>query len=557
MKKILIVLIINVLIWQFDTIKGNTLPLSNTPGNDKVYFFTDRNLYVASEPILFSSFIENSSGLRSSVLYVEIVSQDGLAFYSSKFRISGQKANGSIHIPTDIPTGTYFVKAYTKWMRNFSPDSYAYVPIKLINLSSNTLGAKKNGKNGSNGAYVNFEKVDFSNYIIESNKNTYKPREEATLTLNNQTLDAEFVWSCLSIVPSAAIDYSYNITNGSKSKEPVIVYQPEQEGISISGKVIKAESEELVPHALVNISILGPYPDFIPVRTDFNGYFNLNLPAINGKYDLYIGIEGDTQNRVIIDNDFCTKSNGINYTLFSISDKEQQAAQNILNNIEVSKQFPIPTNPLSSDTHLAFQTLDPFYGTPDVVFEFKKYVDLLSIKEYFFELIPVSVRERKGIVTFGFPENYAEFKMFDPLLMIDNVVVTDASRILAADPNLLSKIEIISKPYYKGNMVYGGVVSFFSKKGDFAGIELPSSDIFLNYKFFDNGPNVNYPNFINENLPDTRTTILWNSDLQMDKDVPTVVTFQTPDTKGDYDILLRGITSKGKVMFIRHTIKVE
>ncbi len=557
MKKTVIILIMNALLWQVDLVEGKTLSSSNLKTNDKVYFFVDRNLFVAGESILFSSYVDNSSDLRSSVLYVEIISQEGLSFYSSKFKISGQKAHGSIYLPAHMPTGSYFIKAYTKWMRNFSPDNYAYVPIKLINLSSNTLGIKTNGKNGNKNSYVNFDKVEYSDGIIETNKTSYVPREEGILSLNIQKLDVDLVWTCLSIAPTAAIDYSTSIANGSKSEDPVIIYQPELDGISISGKVIRIESEELVPHALVNISILGPYSDFIPVRTDFNGHFNLNLPPINGNFDLYIGIESDAHNKVIIDNDFCTKSSGFNYSTFSISDKEQEVAQNILNNLEVSKQFPLPTDYLNSINPVYFQTHDPFYGTPDVVFEFKKYVDLLSIKEYFFELIPVSVKERRGTITFGFPENYAEFKMFDPLLMIDNIVVTDATRILAADPNLLSKIDIISKPYYKGSMVYGGVVSFFSKKGDFAGIELPTSDIFLNYKFFDNGGEVICPNNIDRNIPDTRTTILWNSDLQFDKEVPTVVTFQTPDTKGEYDILLRGVSSRGKVFYMRHSIEVR
>ncbi|MDY0302632.1 MAG: hypothetical protein RBR98_02475 [Candidatus Moranbacteria bacterium] len=552
MKNIIIILIINAIFTPLGTLKGNTQGTLSVSTNDKVFLFTDRNLYVVGEPILFSSFIENESGIRSSVLYVEIISHDGISLLSEKFRINEKKTNGSLIVSKEFPTGKYFIKAYTKWMRNFGPDFYSYTPVKLINPSREIAESRANVPNGLG---VKFRDIEIKNNCLSSDKESYKPRETATLSFLEENDESDLTWACLSIVPCATISNSYSTIITNTKDDYQLVYPPEEQGISISGKVVTPTTDELLPHALVNISILGPYPDFIPVRTNYSGQFNLNLPNINGNYDLYIGLDLDSHGKIIVDNDFCTRSIDFNHSGLGLSQKEHNAAQNILNNIEISKQFPLPF--LSEQIQNPFINQEPFYGTPDMVFEFSKYIDLLSLKEYFYELLPIYVKEKKGSVSFGFYENFPEFKIFDPLLMVDNIVLTDASRVLAADPKLLSRIEIISKPYYKGNMVYGGVVSFFSKKGDFAGIELPSSDIFLNYKFFQDKPRVYPPMQVNKCLPDTRTTILWNPDFHPEVEGPTVVSFQTPDTKGEYDILLRGVTSRGNVVFKRHTIQVK
>ncbi|PKP35247.1 MAG: hypothetical protein CVT98_10280 [Bacteroidetes bacterium HGW-Bacteroidetes-15] len=141
--------------------------------------------------------------------------------------------------------------------------------------------------------------------------------------------------------------------------------------------------------------------------------------------------------------------------------------------------------------------------------------------------------------------------------MIDNIIVDGAERILATHPDNLSRIEIITRPYYKGNMIYGGIISFYSKNGDFGGIELSQTDMFVKYKFFSEDINSGIIDTQNDNMPDTRNTLLWLNDLNLSANNTTSIDFQTPDTKGLYEVLLRGIDSKGEIVLIRNRFTVK
>jgi hypothetical protein len=82
-----------------------------------------------------------------------------------------------------------------------------------------------------------------------------------------------------------------------------------------------------------------------------------------------------------------------------------------------------------------------------------------------------------------------------------------------------------------------------------AGIDLPSSDMFLELDFF-TPSSCSKDRFepLSSNLPDTRNTILWMTDLYLEKSKSVSLDFQTPDTPGEYTILLRGINSKGDIL---------
>lgn len=524
--------------------------------NDKVTLFTDRNLYISGEKILFSAFIDNDAQVKSSVLYIEIVSQDGLQVYSDKYQIFEKKASGTLTIPTNLSTGDYYVKAYTRWMRNFSPIDYSYTSIKVVNIDNQAIAPISSG-NGKEFISLYEASSTSKTNAITTNREVYLPRDTAIITIDASQFSTPIDWACLTIASSSSVNTLMSRPNDVKSKEFTYYFKPEDNGISISGRVVNSDSGAAEAYTLVNISILGPYPDFTATHADSLGYFSVVLPQVFGNYDLYIGSDGNSSNRISIDNDFCTKKIGFENIQFSMSSEEYSAAQNIINNIEVANHFSNSKPYSCCQTKNQFSTTLSFYGTPDIVFDFKKYVNLLSVKEYFHELIPVTVKEKKGRITFGFKENHAEFKIFEPLILIDNMVITDASRIFATDPTLLSHVEIITKPYYKGAMVYGGVVSFFSKKGNFAGIELPSSDLFLNYKFYSSESSCNISQTICKDSPDTRNTVLWINNLKIEEDNITTITFEAPETKGEYDILLRGVNKKGKISFERKTIIVQ
>ena len=92
---------------------------------------------------MFSAFNTSPPAIKnacwSRVIYIHLINPEGRSFRQGKFHADCHGASGSLEIPEDLLTGNYYLCAYTKWMRNFSPDRYSYVPVKIINPYSEEL----------------------------------------------------------------------------------------------------------------------------------------------------------------------------------------------------------------------------------------------------------------------------------------------------------------------------------------------------------------------------------------------------------------------------------
>jgi hypothetical protein len=199
----------------------------------------------------------------------------------------------------------------------------------------------------------------------------------------------------------------------------------------------------------------------------------------------------------------------------------------------------------------------PFYGDPSQVLILDKYIDLPTLEEYFNELpVGVKVRKQQGKKYFRFFSDQTEMVIYDPLVLIDWVAVDDIDRILSLSPRDISRIELVEEPYIKGQIIYGGILSFLSQENDFAGIDLPSSGTFINFDFFNPCPADDYHRSLPENIPDGRNTVFWNPQVVPAASGRTDISFLTPDTPGNYLILLRGTDRNGKEFMISSRIEI-
>ena len=91
---------------------------------ERVYLHTDRQWYVHGDRIWFSAFItagpQNLPSAISSVLYVELFDPEGDLIERVPVRIESGRASGSITFNNTAPaSGTYRIRAYTAWAKNF------------------------------------------------------------------------------------------------------------------------------------------------------------------------------------------------------------------------------------------------------------------------------------------------------------------------------------------------------------------------------------------------------------------------------------------------------
>jgi len=104
---------------------------------EKVYVHTDRELYLSGEILWFKLYnvntASNTSVDFSKVAYVEIIDKNLKPVLQAKIAIDKGSGSGSLYLPVSLPSGNYQFRAYTSWMKNFSPDFYFEKNIRLVN----------------------------------------------------------------------------------------------------------------------------------------------------------------------------------------------------------------------------------------------------------------------------------------------------------------------------------------------------------------------------------------------------------------------------------------
>ena len=104
---------------------------------EKIYVHTDRELYLAGEILWYKLYNVNTASNKSidfsKVAYVEIIDKNQKPVLQAKIAIDKGSGSGSLYLPVSLSSGNYQLRAYTSWMKNFSPDFYFEKNIRLVN----------------------------------------------------------------------------------------------------------------------------------------------------------------------------------------------------------------------------------------------------------------------------------------------------------------------------------------------------------------------------------------------------------------------------------------
>jgi len=104
---------------------------------EKVYVQTDRDNYVPGETIWLKGYLFEGIGhgidSASRVLYVDLVDADkNRVVQQIKLKADKGQAPGQLALPDSLLTGTYLLRAYTGWMRNFPADYYFTKTLTIL-----------------------------------------------------------------------------------------------------------------------------------------------------------------------------------------------------------------------------------------------------------------------------------------------------------------------------------------------------------------------------------------------------------------------------------------
>jgi hypothetical protein len=104
---------------------------------EKLYGHLDQPVYTTRETLWFKLYAVDGTShkplVMSKVAYVEVLNSQHQPVLQTSVALRNATGHGSVVLPASLPSGRYTVRAYTSWMKNFSPDFYFQAPVTVIN----------------------------------------------------------------------------------------------------------------------------------------------------------------------------------------------------------------------------------------------------------------------------------------------------------------------------------------------------------------------------------------------------------------------------------------
>ncbi len=104
---------------------------------ENIFVHADRPLYLVGETMWFKVYCVDARSHRpldvSKIAYLDVLDQQGNPVAQIKIALAGGRGEGSLLVPTTLVNGTYTLRAYTNWMKNFSPKLFFETPVTILN----------------------------------------------------------------------------------------------------------------------------------------------------------------------------------------------------------------------------------------------------------------------------------------------------------------------------------------------------------------------------------------------------------------------------------------
>jgi hypothetical protein len=349
------------------------------------------------------------------------------------------------------------------------------------------------------------------------------------------------IW-IVSIAQKSIIDtiaqYSKPNSTSSENNYSDIEYLPEIRGITISGKAIDQAASLPKKDILVSLSEPQHGEYFSVYHTNDNGRFIFSLPDMHGKHDFFIQAESPSE--ILVDEEFCNRPVILPYIAFKLNKDEKEVVKEMVINEQLNERFMTNEDTLANAPYPKPVPV-VFYGSKKKIYYTDKYIELPDIEEFIVEIIQEAIiindKNKRSFISM----KREDFGQYQPLILMDNIQVSNDERLLKTPLNRIVRVEVINKDYVVGEMKYDGIMSFYSRNKNVAGLDLNKNSMFFTYELFsDTEPGYDYiKRPADSRIPDIRNLLYWDPDLKLSHENKTTISFFTPDCKGDYIVFIR------------------
>jgi hypothetical protein len=564
-------------------LKANLKEYFLFPPWEEIYLQIDREKYIAGEDIWFSIYtIDRETGKlspRSTIAYVELLNPWNMPVIQTRYQLSNGRGEGNFTLPDSLGSGTYTIRAYTNWMKNFLPDNCYMHNIDILNPFRESDFRRKRGLMNNLKISESAPPKENSSAITLAADSIFGRREKVTLKLVLVNYDAgqsSIYDMSISVTPAEFSEGRQGIEDYLLSRQTRrddtlsgIKAQPkyrfESDGHYLS-VIIKYREENIADSSnCLYMSIQGKVAEFKYARRDTSGRFSFILPVDDKLRNLIIQPEHANNNMILeIEPSFSWLLPATYSFNDTLTDSQIEVFSKLSFNYQAAKIYGIRLKNEAGLNDTSSPKRRRFYGIPEIEVVLDDYISLPSMQEVFFELLPgIILRSRKAgyemLITNPLTGKYYEEP---PLVMIDGVIINDLAVLVDLNPEIVEKIEVVKTPYLIGDLILHGIVNVLTRTGNFSNITMPEYAVLFPYRVVDKPSTIVSPDYSDEKnrlnrKPDLRNTLYWNPSVKTDKNGKVEIQFWTSDLPGNYVINIQGISGTGEKVSLLKSFKVR
>lgn len=503
---------------------------------EEVHLSLNTTNILVGETLHFSAFVYSNTTRQlsklSSLLYVELIDEEGTPVHQTKIGLRTGRGAGSIPISPEWVSSTYRIVAYTKWMRNYG----SFFEQKLLVVNPYT------------GLTNNYEISGNPSKATESHEGgeSYGPLQN--ITMNVGSIEPATLSITVYEKPDLFFPNEISLENPPSTID-VFDILPDYKYALVQGRVKNASGNQ--GKKRINMTVKGESVQVATALTDEYGRFwmNYNPDIAFNNAAVQLQCEDDSVEIEVV-SEFYKEYPPLN------------SGSTVLDSVLLTKVVARSIHAQIQSAYLKPQKMNlserNVYSSSKeaVVYYLDEYKRFSSVRDTFIELtIHVGAAKSEDsdnlFVRCEQPPGLTATNR-SPLILLDGLRV-DAKTLLDYDPNKIEKIEVVPAYYFVNDLAYKGLISVHTFGG--TGNTTP-----LGYTFplspYQPYSDKAYQVTTTENLPHYESNVFWNP-IHTHRGGQLVLDFSTSRLGGNYQVSITGITKSGKPINIIRYFEVS
>ena len=518
---------------------------------ERIEAITDKELYLSGEQMAVKLYATDDTGKSvsfSRVAYVELNGDE-----ENNLRLKVEMTNGQgqavVKLPYTLPTGTYRLTAYTRWMRNEGEKVFFSKRIGIFNSLRHYPETDRAILTDQPQNVLPALSDSQGNLDVKTDKGTYAQRQRVTLDIEGMAPDAQ---ATIAVVRMDGLE-----TNGLATialpknwREPESCL-PELNGMIVEG-IFNPHGDAGATPVEPNLSVQGNLVNFYAGKTDMQGRLTFNTPILKGMTEIVTSVRRG--GHVTLASPFVATTPSKLQPL-TVSTGRQQALTERSIALQATEHYYGPAQTQIENIKGYLTGLEPHKR-----YDLDMYRRFDTFEDTFKEFMPgVSTKGAKGrrhFIVFD-PLNQVSDAKLNTLVLLDGVAVMDHELILAYDPHLVKYVEVYLGDFSFGNQVYNGILFLKTPNLKLSGFDLPRTSVICEYEGVHPQTGMYLPSAAEDtpaHMPDLRHTLYWNPNVTA-KD--SHLTFRTSDMRGTYIVKVEGRTPTGEKLAGYASFQVE